>query len=55
MILRKKIPEKCRYLKQNDLHVSMSICTTLFSFFPSHETPRAPQPNPQSSLIPKNN
>ena len=25
-----------------------------FSFFPSHETPRAPQPNPQSSLIPKN-
>ena len=26
-----------------------------FSFFPSHDTPRAPQPNPQSSLIPKNN
>ena len=25
-----------------------------FSFFPSHETPRAPQPNPQSSLTPKN-
>ena len=24
-----------------------------FSFFPSHDTPRAPQPNPQSSLIPK--
>ena len=24
-----------------------------FSFFPSHGTPRAPQPNPQSSLIPK--
>ena len=23
------------------------------SFFPSHETPPAPQPNPQSSLIPK--
>ena len=25
-----------------------------FSFFPSHETLRAPQPNPQSSLNPKN-
>ena len=25
-----------------------------FSFFPSHETPRAPQLNPQSSLTPKN-
>ena len=25
-----------------------------FSFFPSHKTPRAPQPNPQSSLTPKN-
>ena len=24
-----------------------------FSLFPSHETPRGPQPNPQSSLIPK--
>ena len=27
---------------------------TCRSFFPSHETPRAPQPNSQSSLIPKN-
>ena len=25
-----------------------------FSFIPSHETPHAPQPNPQSSLTPKN-
>ena len=24
-----------------------------FHFVPSHETPRAPQPNPQSSLTPK--
>lgn len=26
-----------------------------FSSFPSHETPHAPQPNPQSFLTPKNN
>ena len=26
---------------------------TLFSFVPSHETPRVPQSNPQSSLNPK--
>ena len=32
-----------------------SSLSRYFSFFPSHETPRAPQRNPQSSLIPKNN
>ena len=37
-------------------HIGTKSATRYFSFFPSHETPRAPQPsNPQSSLIPKNN
>ena len=52
-----KIPEKCRYLKEKrparlneHLHVSSERNLPVAIF---HETPRAPQPNPQSSLTPK--
>ena len=31
----------------------MKSASRYFSFIPSHETPRTPQPNPQSSLTPK--
>ena len=40
-------------LMANLLQYDIHFYHNLFSFVPSHETPRAPQPNPQSCLTPK--
>ena len=40
----------CRFVFYDNID---SFDVRYFSFVPSHEIPRAPEPNPQSSLTPK--